>query len=64
MRLFGKVDNTVDRYDRAEWITPPFDSTFRVRVVRPTAIGRPGVTQSQVSRVAAGSKTIDRPPQS
>lgn len=28
MRLFGKVDNTVDRFDRAQWLTPPFDLAF------------------------------------
>ncbi len=25
MRLFGKVNSAVDRFDRAEWITGPFD---------------------------------------
>ena len=28
MRLFGKVDGTVDRYDRAGWLTPIFDLAF------------------------------------
>lgn len=28
MRLFGKVDGIIDRYDRAEWMTPPFDGAF------------------------------------
>ena len=25
MRLFGKISGTVDRRDRAEWLTMPFD---------------------------------------
>jgi hypothetical protein len=28
MRLFGKVDGTIDRFDRAGWLTPPFDMAF------------------------------------
>lgn len=28
MRLFGKVDGSIDRYDRAEWLTGPFDLAF------------------------------------
>jgi hypothetical protein len=32
MRLFGKVDGTVDRFDRAEWLTPPFDLAFSTAV--------------------------------
>lgn len=30
MRLFGKVDSAIDRYDRAGWLTPPFDLAFAV----------------------------------
>lgn len=25
MRLFGKVDGTIDRFERASWLTMPFD---------------------------------------
>lgn len=28
MRLFGKVDGAIDRYDRAGWLTMPFDKAF------------------------------------
>lgn len=28
MRLFGVVDSTINRLDRAEWLTPPFDLAF------------------------------------
>lgn len=28
MRLFGKVDGVVNRYDRAEWLSIPFDLAF------------------------------------
>lgn len=28
MRLFGKVDGTIDRYDRADWLSMPFDLAF------------------------------------
>jgi hypothetical protein len=30
MRIFGKVDGTISRKDRAGWITPPFDLLFAV----------------------------------
>ena len=28
MRLFGKVTGSVGIWDRAEWLTPPFDRPF------------------------------------
>lgn len=28
MRLFGKVDGTVSRFDRAQWLSQPFDLAF------------------------------------
>ncbi len=30
MRLFGKVNSLIDRFDRAEWMTLPFDLSLRV----------------------------------
>jgi len=50
VRLFGKVDSTVDRYDRAEWLTVPFDLAFRVRIIKPSVIGRIGSTQTYIGR--------------
>jgi hypothetical protein len=32
MRLFGKVDGVVDRYDRAGWLTMPFDRAWAAPV--------------------------------
>lgn len=29
MRLFGKVNSTIDRFDRAGWLTVPFDLSAR-----------------------------------
>jgi hypothetical protein len=28
VRLFGKVNGVIDRFDRAAWMTPPFDLAF------------------------------------
>lgn len=28
MRLFGKIDGSVNRFDRAQWLTSPFDLAF------------------------------------
>ncbi len=40
MRLFGKVNSTIDRFDRAEWLTPPFDkASSSVSITRYTLIG-------------------------
>lgn len=36
MRLFGKLTGTVDRYDRAEWLTPIFDRAFDAPAPIPT----------------------------
>jgi hypothetical protein len=30
MRLFGKVNSAIDRFDRAGWLTAPFDRAFVV----------------------------------
>ncbi len=38
MRLFGKVDFSIDRRDRAEWIMPPFDK--ELRVTQPAVISK------------------------
>lgn len=38
MRLFGKVDGVIDRFDRAEWLTMPFDLAFAEVVVEPDLI--------------------------
>ena len=32
MRLFGKANGTIDRHDRAEWLTPPFDGAYQAVV--------------------------------
>lgn len=32
MRLFGIVDGSVDRYDRAQWLTIPFDLAFQQNI--------------------------------
>ena len=32
MRLFGKLYSTIDRFDRAEWLTPPFDLYTRTYI--------------------------------
>lgn len=33
MRLFGTVTGSIDRFDRAEWLTPIFDKAFGAPVV-------------------------------
>lgn len=35
MKLFSLPDGTVDRKDRAQWLTMPFDLAFLVTVVLP-----------------------------
>lgn len=34
MRIFGKVNGRIDRYDRAEMLTPPFDLTTLTKFLR------------------------------
>ena len=33
MRLFGKVNSAIDRFDRAEWMTPPFDLSLAAAAI-------------------------------
>ena len=33
MRLFGKIDGSINRFDRAQWLTSPFDLAFLAPVV-------------------------------
>jgi len=33
VRLFGKVDGSVDRFDRAAWLTPPFDLAWGTGII-------------------------------
>jgi len=33
MRLFGKIDGSINRFDRAQWLTCPFDLAFLAPVV-------------------------------
>lgn len=36
MRLFGKVDHAINRYDRAVWLSGLFDLAFAAVVPNPT----------------------------
>jgi len=38
MRLFGKVNSAIDRFDRAGWVTPPFDLELSSVVVNTTVL--------------------------
>lgn len=54
MRLFGKVDGQINRFDRAEWMTPPFDGVFAGR--------KPGAFLGRASsRVAAAGQITVTP---
>ena len=35
MRLFGLVDAAIDRRDRAQWLTPPFDRRLASGIAGP-----------------------------
>ena len=64
MRLFGKVNNAIDRYERADWMTPPFDmiviegivSTVVRGVINAAQINTSGSTAGQIntSGITAG----------
>lgn len=38
MRLFGKIDNAINRFDRAQWLTPVFDLAFGSAAALPTGL--------------------------
>jgi hypothetical protein len=62
MRLFGRLDGTIDRYDRADWLTPPFDLAFSTRFVTPSVIRREQTADgTPLRRAPASSGTIRRP---
>jgi len=66
MRIFGKVDNTIDRFDRAQWLTPPFDLAFVVPSVDDTGafLGkltvRPAMSGQVTVRPASGGVVSSR----
>jgi hypothetical protein len=66
MRLFGKITGAVDRYDRADWLTPPFDLAFSTTFATPTVIRRaPSTAFTAIRRSPSESTTaIRRPPSS
>ena len=39
MRIFGVVDGLINRFDRAEWLTPPFDGNLERGVVLSGDVG-------------------------
>ena len=51
MRLFGKVDGSVDRYDRAGWLSCPFDLAFLVATQGPYYVD---ASQMYVANAAIG----------
>ena len=53
MRLFGKVNGTIDRFDRAGWLTRPFDGAFRS-----TATGGLGYTLSADRWKVGSTRTL------
>lgn len=40
MRLFGLIDDAIDRHDRAGLLTPPFDLAFAEPQIGSLSIGR------------------------
>lgn len=57
MRLFGKRDGAVDRLDRAEWLTPPFDLAFSAAAAKfpgDTDWSQAGVGDSAWSQAGVG----------
>ena len=50
MRLFGKPNSLIDRFDRAEWITPPFDLSLSIPV---------SSSSSSISAAEAGTTEVN-----
>lgn len=61
MRLFGVVDGTVDRKDRAQWMTPVFDLAFVVAepVVTPAARIYVVPAERRIYTVATENRTYE-----
>lgn len=61
MRLFGKVDGAIDRFDRAEWLTGPFDLSWGAPVIILTPVERTWMiaAESRVASIAAYKRTWD-----
>ena len=53
MRLFGETDGLLDRFDRAEWMTPPFDLSLLGTAITPsTSVRRAPTTVATPLRSA------------
>jgi len=65
VRLFGKVNGRIDRYDRAEMLTPPFDLTTLTKFLRLSPIllairTRAAIVLEARDRAALQLKTSDK----
>ena len=57
MRLFGKVDGSLNRFDRGAWLTEPFDALM-VALAGATVVRRgPSAVDTQVRRGPSSSDT-------
>lgn len=54
MRLFGKVDSQINRFDRAQYLTGPFDMAFELTTLVKGPIGL-NAAQAYVPGLRAGS---------
>lgn len=54
MRLFGKVDGAIDRFDRAEWLSMPFDLAWEAPVATVDLHAFSGVAQVYLSGFQKG----------
>ena len=62
MRLFGKVDGSINRFDRADWLTMPFDLSWLAtvyEVITDTAyICRSITGDAHITRELSGTANI------
>lgn len=58
MRLFGKVDGAINRYDRAAWLTVPFDLALTAPVQEEPACLSVG--DEPVTRCFVGDEAVTR----
>jgi hypothetical protein len=62
VRLFGKANGSIDRFDRAEWLTPPFDLDLRAVAPGHGGVARRVKVRRLVWEFLYGTVTVVIPP--
>jgi len=62
MRLFGKIDSAINRFDRSQWLTAPFDLALAAPVAALPELTFAAAPRGAVFHPARRGTTFSAPP--